>query len=224
MSQRAQPAPQQAPVLSAGTLFYLFGDRCVPPAGTFGGVTLPSGATVKAADLATLVWAASIWNLRQSGALTLAPVTRKALGMFKTEHVELAMGPHVVRKAGYEDVVMRAVAEGATLAHDVIHRWYGRDVRDPEGHTLAVARREMVQFGLGREVDAERGAVGGLLLGRTRLEPVPEAIAPWWDHFTRVHPAWLQFTQAEPELADTLVETCRKAIRHRQESARDNDF
>jgi hypothetical protein len=34
----------------------------------------------------------------------------------------------------------------------------------------------------------------------------------------------VQFTQAEAELADTLLETCRKAIRNRQESARDDDF
>lgn len=225
MTQSAQPVPvpEIAPGLSVGTLFYLFGDRCVPPAGTFGGTTLPSGAKVQAGDLSALVWAASIWNLRQTGALTLATVTKKALGMFRTEHVQLALGPRVVQKAGYEDVVMRAVGGGTTLAHDVIYQWFGRDVPDPEGQTFGVAKREMVQFGLGREVDAERGAVGGFLLGRTRVDPVPEAISPWWDHFTRVHPAWVRFTQAETELADTLLDTCRKAIRNRQESARDKD-
>lgn len=223
-AQSAQSAPQAAPALSAGTLFYLFGDRCVAPAGTFGGTTLPSGAKVQAGDLSALLWAASIWNLRQTGALTLSPVTKKSLGMFKVQHVELAMGSHVVQKSGYEDVVMRAVGSGTTLAHDVIHQWYGRDVVDPEGHTFGLARRELVQFGLAREVDAERGAVGGFLLGRTRIEPIPETISPWWEHFTRVHPAWVQFTQAESELADTLLETCRKAIRNRQESDDDRDF
>ena len=63
------------------------------------------------------------------------------------------MGPHVVQKAGYEDVVMRAVGNGTTLAHDAIYQWFGRDVPDPEGRTFGIAQREMVQFGLGREVD-----------------------------------------------------------------------
>jgi len=219
-----QPVPDAAPALSAGTLFYLFGDRCVPSAGTFGATTLPSGAKVKAEDLSALVWAASVWNLRQTGALTMAPVTKKALGMFKTDHVELAMGPQIVQKAGYEDAVMRAVGGGTALVHDVIHQWYGRDVVDPEGTTFALASQEMVQFGLGREVDSGRGALGGFLLGKTRIEPLPEAISPWWEHFTRVHPAWVQFTQGEPQLAETLLGTCRKAIRNRQESDRDDDF
>lgn len=219
-----QPAPTQAPPLSVGTLFYLFGDRCVASAGMLGGTTLPSGAKVSASELSALLWAASIWNLRQTGALTMAPVTKKALGMFKTQHVQLAMGPQVVQKSGFEDLVMKAVAGGTTLVHDVIYQWYGRDRHDSEATTFAVAHREMCEFGMAQQVDAGRGAIGGALLGKTKLEFRPEAISPWWDHFTRVHPAWVGFTQTEPELAQTLLDTCTKAIRNRQESRNDDDF
>lgn len=212
------------PTLSVGTLFYLFGDRCVSPAGTFGGTTLPSGAKVNAKELAALMWASAAWNLRQSGALSLTPVTKKALGMFKSQHVELAMGTNVTQKSGFEDVIMRAVAGGTTLMHDVVSDWYGHDVADPEGTTFRLATRELVSFGLAREVDAGRGAVGGFLLGNTKIEFAHEAIAPWWEHFVRVHPAWVQFTQVEPELAETLVDTCGKAIRNRQESSDRDDF
>lgn len=224
MSQPASPAPVPAPALSAGTLFYLFGERVAPAAGRFGGVEVPSGAKVSASDLSALLFAASFWNLRQTGALTLQPVTRKALGMFKVPHVELAMGPTVVQKSGYEDLIMRAVAEGRTLAHDVVYHWFRGDSRDPEGAVVGLAKREMVEHGLAQEVDAERGAVGGFLLGKTRIQPDLQACAAYWDHFNRVHPAWTGFTQSEPELAATLVDTCRKAIKQRQESDDDHDF
>ncbi len=158
---------------------------------------MPSGTKVSASELSALVFAASFWNLRQAGALTMQPVTKKALGMFKVQHVELAMGPTVVQKSGYEDVIMRGVASGQTLAHDVVHAWFGRDSRDPEGDVLAVAKQEMVRFGLARQVDAGRGAVGGFLLGKTTIEP---------------------------DLPATLVDTCSKAIKMRQESDDDRDF
>lgn len=213
-----QPATA-ATTISAGTLVYLFGDRALPPAGTFGATEVPSGGRVSAADLSAFVFAVSFWNLRQTGALTLEPVIRKSLGMFKTHHVQVALGPDVVQKSGYEDLIMRGVAAGASTAYDVVHGWFGQDSDDPDATVLAVATREMLQFGLAREVDSGRGAIGGFFLGRSRVEPDAQAIAGRWSAFEAAHAAWLDFRQGEPEVADTLLENCRKAIRNRQESA-----
>lgn len=208
---------------STGTLFFLYGDHVVAPAGMLGGTTVPySGVKVSSTDLAALVFAASFWHLRQSGALQLAPTTTKTLGMFSSDHVQLTMGTNRDLRTGYEDVIMRAVSGGKSLAHDVVRDWFQRDVKDPEGQVFGIAQQEMLELGLAQSVDAERGAVGGFLLGKTRIEPDRERIQTVWGDFWSRHEGWKQFWAGEQPLAHTLVESCRKAIRGREEH--DQDF
>lgn len=208
-----------APALSVGTLFYLWGDRVVPAAGRLGGTVLPSGVKVAAKELSAVVFAASFWHLRQGGALQLQETTKKALGLIKQHHVGVAMGAHLDFRTGYEDAIMRRVAGGATTAYDVVHSWLGRDVSDPEGVVFGLATRELIDTGLAREVDSGRSRIGGALLGRSKVEHDPARISQTWPAFERAHQGWMHFTQTEPTLAGTLVETCTKAIRNRQESS-----
>lgn len=208
------PAP--APTLSTGTLFYLFGDQVVPVAEK-GGAEVPyTGAKVLLADMAAVAFAASFWNLRRSGALQLQETTVKALGMIPIQHVQLTMLSGVAQKSGYEDVVMRAVAGGVHLAHDVVYRWFERDAYNPAGDSLLIAKREAQAFGLAKEVDAGRGVIGGFLKGDTLLEFDRDRIAPWHPTFEQAHGAWLEFCRAEQTLVGTLVESARLAFRNRQ--------
>lgn len=206
------------PALSAGTLFYLWGDRVVQPAGRFGAATLPSGARVSEKELSAVVFAASFWRLRQVGALQLQEVTKKALGLVKQQHVQVAMGHDTSFKAGYEDAIMRQVAAGATTAYDVVQRWFGKDFMDPQAYALSLATREMLASGLAHEVDTGRTGVSGVLMGRTTIQPDLTRIPSTWTAFEQTHAGWMQFRHYEPTLATTLVETCMKAIRSRQDS------
>lgn len=204
---------------STGTLLYLFGDRVVPAAGRLGGTVVPySGAKVKSEDLAATVLAASIWGLRQAGLLQLQEVTTKSLGMFKQQHVTLTVVGSPALRTGYDDLVLRGVSGGAHTAYEVAHRWYGTDVNDPAGRLLGVADQEMVQLGLAAAVDAGRGAISSKLLGSTRIEPDRERIGTWWTAFEQAYAGWQMFQQQEPSLATTLVDTCRRAIKNRQDS------
>ena len=211
------PAGQATP--STGTLLFLYGERVAPPAGVLGGTVVPyHGVKVSTEDLAVTVLAASIWGLRQAGLLQLQEVTQKALGMIKQQHVQLTMVGSPALRTGYDDLVLRGVASGATTAHDVVYRWFGGDVVDPAGQVLGVANDEMVTLGLAAAVDAGRGAIGGWLRGNTRIEPDRDRIAALWPAFEQAAAGWQYFRQSEPALAETLLDSCRKALRNRRDT------
>jgi hypothetical protein len=213
-----QPAP--GPAISAGTLAYMFGDRVVQPAGSFGGTEVPwSGVRVSVSDLSAVVFAVSFWNLRECGALHLRLTRRRPFGLLRQHGVAVTAGPEAAPRAGYEDAVLQQVERGAGTAYDVVRGWFGRDVCHPEGAVLGLAQQEMLQVGYAQEVDAGQGA--GVLPGRTRVEPLTDRIGAASTRFERVHAGWERFCAEEAALAGTLVETCRRAIRSRQESEED---
>ena len=209
-----------APTLpSTGTLLQLFGDRVVAPAGRLGGTVTPySGVKVKSEELAVTVLASSVWGLREAGLLQLQEVTSKSMGVFKQQHVALSMVGSPSMRTGYDDLVLRGVASGAPNVYEVAYRWFGTDVNDPAGRLLGVADQEMVQLGLAEAVDSGRGAIGSRLLGSTRVEPRRDQIGALWSTFERAHAGWQLFQQQEPTLATTLLTSCRKAIRNRQDT------
>ena len=212
-------APPPRPPVSAGTLFYLWADHVLPPATGFLKVNArtPSGAEVDAGHLSALVFAVSIWNLRETGALTLTPTQRTSLGLIKNDDAALALGANVQPRSGYEDVVMRKVAEGQRTAYDVVRSWYPRDVSSPELSVFAIAREEIPAQGLGLEADAGRGAVSGFFQGTTELRVDTEAVRGTWPDFWRLHEAWKAFWSAD-RLAYQLLESCRQAIASREDS------
>lgn len=212
-----QPAP--GPTVSAGTLAYMFGDCVVQPAGSFGGTEVPwSGVRVSVSDLSAVVFAVSFWSLREVGALHLRLTRSRPFGLFRQHGVAVAAGPGAGTRTGYEDAVLQEVERGAGTAYDVVRGWFGRDVWHPEGAVLGLAQQEMVQVGYAQQVDA---GDDGLLPGRTRVEPLTERIDAAHPRFERVHAGWQRFCAEEGALAGALVETCRRAIRSRQESEED---
>jgi hypothetical protein len=210
--------------LSAGTLCFLFADRVVPAAGALGGTETPySGQKVSTRQLAPLLFALSFWGLRQQGHVTLEKVQRKSMGMFRQDHALVRPGavPPAEQRTGYDDVILRAAYAAPhqpPTARDVVWRWFARDTSHPFDHVVGLARQEMVQHGLASVVDAQRGAVAGLLMGRSRLEPHREQIGRHWSSFEQALAGWNHFSSTEPDLATTLVESCRKAISSRTES------
>jgi hypothetical protein len=214
-----QPAP--GPAISAGTLAYMFGDRVVQPAGSFGGTEVPwSGVRVSVSDLSAVVFAVSFWSLRECGALQLRLTRRRSFGLFRQHGVAVAPGPETGPRTGYEDAVLQQVGRGAGSAYDVVRGWFGRDVCHPEGAVLGLAQQEMLQAGYAQEVGAGE-STGGVLPGRTRVEPLTDRIGAAHTRFDRVHAGWQRFCDEEAALAGALVETCRRAIRSRQESEDD---
>jgi hypothetical protein len=199
----------------------MFGDRVVQPAGSFGGTEVPwSGVRVSVSDLSAVVFAVSFWSLRESGALHLRLTRRRAFGVFRQHGVAVTSGSGTAPRAGYEDAVLEQVERGAGTAYDVVRGWFGRDVCHPEGAVLGLAQQEMLRAGFAQEVGAGEGP-GGLLPARTRVEPLTDRIGAAHPRFDRVHAGWQRFCAEEAALSDALVETCRRAIRSRQESEED---
>ena len=211
--------------LSAGTLCFLFADRVAPAAGALGGTEAPySGQKVATKQLAPLLFASSFWSLRQQGHIVLEQVQKKSMGLFKQDHALVRPGgvPPTEQRTGFDDVILQAAyADPAKppTARDIVFRWFGRDTSLPFDHVVGLARHEMVQHGLGTVVDAERGAIAGLLKGRTRVEPDRDRIGAHWSHFEQVLAGWNHFLGTEAALANTLLDSCRKAISARTESS-----
>lgn len=213
----SDPTASTAPI-SAGTLFYLWGDRLLEPAGALGSTVLPSGAKVSAKQLASLVCAVSFARLQADGALHLEVVSKKSLGMFKQDHVQVTPAAHPGVRGGYEDAIVGRVSAGAGTAYDVVRGWYSHDVAFPEGNIFAIAEQEMVTAGLGVLDEAGSKGMKAMLRGRAKVTPLPDRITATWDQFQYMQAGWNSLGQNNPALQSTLLETCLKAVRSRQET------
>ncbi len=212
----ADPGAVPAPI-SAGTLFYLWGDREVKSAGKLGGTTLPSGAHVSARQLAPLVFAVSFARLQGDGALRLEATETKTLG-FRRKQVQVTPAAQPGHRGGYEQAIVEQVMSDATTAYDVVWRWFGRDTKHPENKVFALAQQEMVQCGLAHVQENSRGGVTGLLLGKEKIEPLPDRVAATWAQFEPFQAWWGSYRRHDPALSELLLETCAKAIRNREKA------
>jgi hypothetical protein len=198
--------------ISAGTLFYLWGDRLVDSAGALGSTTLPSGAKVSAKQLAPLLFAVSFARLQAEGVLRAEVTTKKTLGLTDRQ-VQVTPAAHPGPRAGFEHVVVQRMMAGATTARTVVGGWYDREVNSPESRVFGLAKQEMVTAGLGvMEQNARRG-FEGVLLGKTKVEPVPDRVNATWSHFEQFQAWWQSYSRHDPALVEVLVDSCRKAIR-----------
>jgi hypothetical protein len=215
-SQPAQPEATTgsagAAPISAGTLFYLWGDRLVDSAGALGGTTLPSGAKVSAKQLAPLLFAASFARLDGEGVLRVEVTSKRTLGL-TDQQVQVSPAAHPGRRAGFEHVIVQRMMAGATTARTVVGGWYEREVNNPEGRAFGLAKQEMVTCGLGvMEPKASKG-FEGVLLGKTKVEPLPDRVDATWSQFEQFQAWWESWKRHDPALAEVLVDSCRKAIR-----------
>jgi hypothetical protein len=218
MSQ-SQPAQSEATTgatgtapISAGTLFYLWGDRLVDSAGALGGTTLPSGAKVSAKQLAPLLFAVSFARLQAEGVLRMEVTSKKTLG-FTEQQVQVAPAAHPGHRAGFEHVIVQRMMAGATTALTVVGGWYEREVSNPESRVFGLAKQEMVTSGIGVMEQNARKGFEGVLLGKTKVEPLPDRVTATWSQFEQFQAWWESYKRHDPALAEVLEGSCRKAIR-----------
>lgn len=209
---------ESRPPLSAGTLLYLWGDQVVPAPGRLSRkVTLPSGASVGAADLAAQVFAVSFWHLSTQRVLTLEPTKRRSMAVLRTDDVGVTAAGDPGPRDGYEDAILRQLKREKT-AYGVVRRWFGSDVTNPHKVALRLALEEIPRHGLGHLDSAGRGIVAGILKGSSELQFDADAIRGTWTDFHRLHEAWQGFRDHDP-LGAVLVQSCRKAIASREQSS-----
>lgn len=216
-------APSAAP-LSAGTLFYLWADRVLQPAGALGGHTLLSGAKVPARELAPLLFAVSFARLQGDGALHLeVTTTTKSFGRTR-QQVQVSPAAQPGHRGGFEYAIVQRMMAGATTTTEVVLGWYPRDVVSPEEEVFALAKQEMLQCGLGYIDEDARKGVRSLLLGKARVAPLPDRINETWSQFQQFQAWWESYQRHDPALVELLLDSCRRAIRARQDRDTGHDF
>ena len=209
----------------ASTLLYLFADQVLPPDKAMSvGVEVPcAGAKVQRQPLTAGLFAIALWNLREHGYVTLEYQEKKRLGMFTTRQV-IATGTKPGPRGGpLEGQLINVLWGGQPQSvGDLVYRWFGDDYADPHAHVVNAARQAAVALGVFEEVDANRGAVGSLVLGKSKLVPVCERREQLRDAATETLQRWQAFRTAEPQIALELEDDAKKAIGRRTEG--DDDF
>lgn len=214
MSQPADQAPSPA------LLLYLFADKLMPKdkALTQGFEVPCRGVKVQMNPLAEHLLAWSFWNLWERRLISLEIVRGKVLFVKTTKVTARRTGTGAT--SGLEGALLNHVdSDSDTKIRDVIYRWYGTDSSNPHWDVVNAVTQEALSAGCMRSVDTERGAVTGFLLGKTKLEPVCENIAPLEGAFNDAASRWQNFQTTEVELQKELVDACRDGIKSRREAS-----
>lgn len=149
MSRTAAPSTTFAP----SELVLLFGDRFVGEGSfTRGKEELLTGAgAVAQSDLAREVLALALLAMEHSGEIRIFMETRKALlGLVKREVlVAEATGSRAAWPAGSLEGELRETINGSrSEIAEVVHRWLGNDMENPDRFVLDRVKRGMVGRGL----------------------------------------------------------------------------
>ncbi len=131
----------------------LFGDRFAGGGGFLGGSEeLLTGAGAVAQDeLAAAVLTVALLAMEQAGEIRLVHQRQKALLGLRTREVVVAepTGSRAAWPAGSVEGELREALKGARApVADVVHRWFGTDMRSPGRHLLERVRRGLVARGL----------------------------------------------------------------------------
>lgn len=208
---------------SPALLLYLYADRLMPKDKALTqGFEVPCRDTkVQMNPLAEHLLALSFWYLREQGLISLEIVRGKVLFVKTTKVVVRRTGTGT--RPGLEGALLNHVGQDSgTKISDVIYRWYGSDSSNPHWDVVNAVTQEALAGGYLRTVDVDRGAVGGFLLGKTKLEPVCESIVPLEGAFNDVASRWQNFQTTEAELQKELLDACRDGIKSRRESDSDS--
>ncbi|HVE75891.1 MAG TPA: hypothetical protein VND22_03880 [Actinomycetota bacterium] len=203
------------------TMLYLFADRFIPPDKALTvGIEVPcKNIKVQRKPLTAEMFAVAFHSLREAGVITMELTTKKVL-FVKTTRVGVTLVKQESRP-GLEGAIV-ANAGGEDHVKGIIRAWYGQDVDDPWSMVIKEGVDEAIGAGLMGHVDAERGAVGSLLMGKTRVEPKCEQIATLQPEFDLWAGRWDLFKGNEAQLYKELVGECGNAIQSRLEQD-DND-
>lgn len=107
-------------------------------------------------------------------------------------------------RPGFPNLLRTAEKVAPETVTDVLARWYGPSVPNPDRVPIEWTEREGVAKGLLEVVDAGRNPVAALFVGKTTLSPQRERIAALEPMFTQLHARWQAFTANESALAGQL--------------------
>lgn len=214
-------------------LMYLFADRFLEPKGwRHVGVAVPCrDVEVRADQLASSMFAAALWSLREAGVLQLELSKRKKMLVMPTTRVAVRLTADPGQRPGLEGAVLEALRKAKPKDDHVdalIRAWFGSDEKDPHSTVSGVEVEEAITQGLIQrvETDAGRGMiVAKLMMGNTKvsLEPQCERIAGLEGASAQFRDRWQRFAADETPLRDTLLAECTSAINTRVESEGPDD-
>jgi len=197
-------------------MLYMFADRFIPlDKALTVGVQVPcKDIKVQRKPLTAEMFAVAFHALREAGVVSLEISTKKVL-FIKTTRVDVKLLKQEPRPGLEEAIVANAGAEES--AKGIVMAWYGQDVNDPWARVIKAGVDEAIGAGLMTHVDAERGGVGGFLMGKTRIEPVCEEIAKLQPEFELWAGRWELFKANEGDLYNKMIFDCGSAISARME-------
>ncbi|NJD29629.1 MAG: hypothetical protein FIA92_15230 [Chloroflexi bacterium] len=196
----------------------------LPPAVTTLGERLRSGKE----SLAAQALAIAIWQLRETGALTLELRKGKALGFIpKTDLVATVTGSPAGWSGAEGELLAKVAEKGSKTVERLVSDWYGKKSAVSPSHVVQGRLAEKaVEAGMvsRQQVDAKRGFIGRAVLGDTKQDLVadPAAMAAAAPALERLATGWLAFVQAEPELAKQLLQRVDKTIEAKEMSDSDS--
>lgn len=196
------------PTVPACVLFYLFADQlaAAPTAvNVYGTVSVPCvPGAVRADDLTIQLLAATLWSLREEGALRMDVVQRR-LYLGSETRIQLTRVAGSSSPGFPQDLLdaISGVAEDDAV-EAVIGRWFSHPYADPYRHVIVAAQKELVGAGCLAIVAQPSGE--NTLWERC---DVAEALRQAYSDFPV---RWRRFLTDEPDLAGLLQASCASAI------------
>jgi hypothetical protein len=195
-------------------LVYLFADRLAPAKGGMldQGMEAPlTGSQISVKGLAELLFAASLWDLREAGAVSFSVESKK--GLLRTKKMlKIERRSDVPGVEGIAAGILAAVHAGADSPNKIAVRWIGGSRANPWGDVVSGAVAEAAAAGYGEvdgsgksKVKAMLGAVPKFVVDQAKAAELEPAVGAF-------QAAWDSFVAAEPELADELRAQCRSAL------------
>jgi hypothetical protein len=219
------PSTSSIAATNASVLLLLFAKEITAPAQQ-GNEGPRTGKHVTVMDLASLELAWAFWTLRNRGCVVLEPYDRPERFRIFFKRSRPTVGARIGGAAadpGVEDELLKAIgpdAEGSDVS-DVVYRWIGQDSDSPSSTVTARIASKAIELGYFKVVDAGRGTIGRIIKGKTKVEPVPEAIAAARPAFDECFAQWRRFESGEADLHRVLLAACDHGIDRRYKSDSD---
>jgi hypothetical protein len=205
-------------VPSVGGLLYQFADDLLGPGP---GPQIPCRNTsVRERPLARLILAATFWDLRQCGLISLELAPWGEPRGRKKQVFALPIGEDSMRGlTGGVLAALHRTGPGATAVRLVVSEWFGKARPNPEADVLEAAVQELEEGGYYRTVDAARGHIAGFLFGHTRLEVDCDRINRLWDDYRQLATKWRRFVDEELALSQALLAEAGRGIKLRTDES-----
>lgn len=225
--------PQVATLPSPTTLAYLFADRfCLAEkAGRTGQRAWGTGAVVVTKELAAMLPAVALWQLRATGAVTLEQYQGKKLGFIAVHGVRATLVGDAPARGGVDAMVLdylrrsRKARDKGETAWDIVNILAIGGGKNPWGVFIGSAIDDAVNGGYLHREKSEVGVVGRLAGKPTStLVPHPERIAPLDEAASDLARRWAEFRKgADEALAKELRSSVYDGIEARDRSNNDSD-